>query len=170
MSPSLEIQSANRCLHSLRAQFETTSRLIASLLNEQLVEATPCVCPGLTKSQYDNKSIHGLQLRGFNGRGRNDRSIWIALGNSDLCLDMNQLSQNCYHPKDFALPILAISSTLELEKHYPMPKPDKIMEFCRPFLAVQDIDDISWEKLVYELENSASNQCPYPVNPLYLEC
>jgi len=132
------------------AHWETTSRLFASLLNENLVFASPAPCPD------DSHDVQGLRFHGKHGLPEN-MTIWVALSR-DFNITNGLGGKQIYHPEDFAPHVLLSTEHTQAVEF----EPGIILALCRPFLNVDEsIDQGAWNQIVSELQNSAENQSMY---------
>lgn len=115
------------------AEFETTSRLIASLVNEKVLHAE--------QSIYSTAKTPGLLI--------SDR-IWVA---STIHGDLNAQAGRTLHPADLRLPVLVkIDGTLKHETN-PRVIASKVKDLFQ-----FEIDESAWKGVCTQLENSAQNQ------------
>lgn len=129
-------------------QWNTTTRLLASLLNDHMVVATPSRVrdePGLT--------LHG----GWRESDPESPAIWIGLSDvGQLRLVTSHINNNAaVFPGDFAPP--AVITTLggpekrsDLDLH-----PAHLFNHFRPILP--PVDDARWDEVCQELTKSAEN-------------
>lgn len=129
-------------------QWNTTTRLLASLLNDHMILATPSQLhggPGLT--------LHGKQSE----PDLESPAIWIGLSDAgQLRLVTENIKDNAaVFPGDFAPPALittlgAPEKGSELNLH-----PAHLFNSLRPVLP--PVDDARWDEVCRELTNSAEN-------------
>lgn len=129
-------------------QWNTTTRLLASLLNDHMISATPSRVrdePGLT--------LHGQR----DESDPESPAIWIGLSDAgQVRLVTNNIKGNAaVFPGDFAPPALittfgATGKGSDLNLH-----PAHLLNHLRPILP--PVDDARWDEVVRELTNSAEN-------------
>lgn len=141
-----------------RARWETSSRLITSLMNEQLLayEVMPNWC----------SNGKGLLLRSVdaNFNASNGPAAWISLCPGSLLSTSKFLAGTMLvHPEDVIPPILLVTRDQSgAQQLIHETRPDVVLEYLRPLLNLsmaEDIDDQLFEQISTELRNSAENQC-----------
>lgn len=130
-------------------QWNTLTRLLASLLNDHMVVATPCI-----------RGRSGLTLHGIHASSEpQSPAIWIALSEAGQLrlVDHNTKNNAAVFPEDFAPPAVATTfgapetrSDLDLA-------PARLFNHLRPVLNAPPVDDDRWDEICRELTNSAEN-------------
>lgn len=129
------------------AQYETTSRVVASLLNEELIRATARHSPVASGPR------RGLLLQSYKA-SEAENQVWIALGEED---NFSRTADGItYHPADFRLPVLVRApAASEFRRET---KPERVAEALRPLLNVDQLQEAAWQSILAQLKNSSENQ------------
>lgn len=130
-------------------QWNTSTRLLATLLNDHMVVATPCV-----------RGRSGLILHGIGAFSEpQSPALWVALSEAGQLrlVDHNIKANTAVFPEDFAPPAVTttfaspdIRSGVDLA-------PASIFNHLRPVLNAPPVDDDRWDEICCELTNSAEN-------------
>lgn len=131
-------------------QWNTTTRLLATLLNDHMITATP-------RSVRDEP---GLLLHGTRESSEpQSPAVWVALSEAGQLRLITHNSKNnaAVFPGDFAPPAVittfgAPETGSDLNLH-----PASLFNHLRSVLSVPPVDDDRWDEICRELTNSAEN-------------
>lgn len=159
INPNLDIEKSPspppRLSSTNFGQWQTSTRLLASLINDHMLSVTPSNCPESGISQS------GVLLRGKQ-IGSNDvdtlPSIWIGLSEAGLRLNQPMQQVDGTFPEDFVPPLFTIQSQgsekiLQRELH-----PAILLSHVREHLTESTVNDKLFDTILAELSNSALNQ------------
>ncbi|KXT17062.1 hypothetical protein AC579_4327 [Pseudocercospora musae] len=133
-----------------QAQFETTSRVIAALLNERLVDAIDGECP-------ISPSVNGIFLARKASQAPK-QVIWIATAEqSHLAVTKGS---NGFHPGDFKMPVLVRSGASSSSDFVKETEPATILTAARSLFDVDEklFDEDAWKQILSQVTNASQNQ------------
>ena len=160
-NPFMSLESSSSFSTEDVAKWNTSVRLLSSLLRDHMVVATPTESPlgdgrpGLT--------IHG---RTDAGRASVPPAVWVGLTKTGVLRLINHKALTKSYPAfpgDLAPPTVVTTSRAVVSKKAPSLQatqeldPARLLRHLRPVLDPQPIDDSDFNEICNELTNSAQN-------------
>ncbi|KAF7194679.1 NRPS-independent siderophore synthetase rfs [Pseudocercospora fuligena] len=133
-----------------QAQFETTSRIIAALLNERLIDAIDGKCP-------ISPSANGIFLTRRASQAPK-QVIWIATVEQSHAVVAR--GTNVFHPADLRLPVLVRSEASASSEFVKETEPAAVLTAARCLFDIDEklFDEDSWKQILGQVTNSSQNQ------------
>ncbi|WPB01027.1 uncharacterized protein RHO25_005647 [Cercospora beticola] len=139
----MSFQQAQDLPTKVRAAYEVSSRLIASLINEGFLKASPCKCPILELSH----GASGIRVYGI--AGHEQQELWVGTSRS------HGSGARLWYPADFVFPVwIRDESSGWCKAHHPRQIAIRAREMS--LLGAAEIEG-DWEVIVKQLDSAFSD-------------
>lgn len=165
-APSLQVSSGSKPSLSYEelGQWETSSRVLSSLINDHMLFTAPSKCPDPTVNQ------NGVMLYSSAGGANPDKTkwLWVAITPAGSRLLKSAPDTEAVWPGDLAAPFFTVTEKGSEQSYSREYHPAKLVGHFRGVLTKDPVPDSLFDQVLAELSSSAANQRESP-QPVHME-